>query len=163
MLNDIEIIDSYNNDWTEICKYQYLTEEFMTKYYNKLDYYEIAEYQKLSEGFIMKYHKKLYNYKLFIYQKLNTEILEYLHKMHIFGNTQWYNIARHQDLKESFILKYKDKFDFDVITQNQNLTEEFIFNNLELFTTWGRIKCLLARKIINKDSIVYKTLLLNTM
>ena len=147
------LIELYNNDWVEICRYQRLSEKFLNKYLDKLNWFEVTEHQKLSNQFIKTHYKLLDSYKLYIYQKLDTELLEFLNEKLNFGYTAWYNVSRYQILEESFILKYKDNLDFDVISQNQNLTETFIFNNTELFSTWQRINCLLDRKIITKNSL----------
>ena len=58
MINDRSdnyIINSCDNDWNLISSYHYLTEDFIIKYQNKVNWNWIARRQKLSLSFIKKH------------------------------------------------------------------------------------------------------------
>src|SRR3712207_7086110 len=66
MINENEIIVNEltnSNNWGEISKYQYLTEEFIEKYKDKLYWNSISRYQKLSESFIERYKDRVLDRK----------------------------------------------------------------------------------------------------
>jgi hypothetical protein len=46
-------------NWTKICIYQALSEEFMEEHADKLDWDEVATYQRMSDAFIMQHHHHL--------------------------------------------------------------------------------------------------------
>lgn len=46
------------------------------------------------------------------------------------GSSGWLNVSYLPDLQESFIDKFKDLLSWDGISCNQNLSREFILNNL---------------------------------
>ncbi|BAE47704.1 hypothetical protein G8S49_06410 [Clostridium botulinum C] len=75
-----ELINSKLNNWNEISS-QDLSEEFMDKYQDILDWKYISVYQNLSESFSEKYQDKL----------------------------NWKIICKFQELPESFVNKYKNE------------------------------------------------------
>ena len=83
----------FDNEWCEISQFQYLTEEFMDKYENKLDWFYISACQKLSEEFIEKYKNKL----------------------------DWDYISSHQKLSGEFIHKYKNKINWYCISKQNKI------------------------------------------
>ena len=83
--------------WYYISKFQDLSEKFIERHFDKIDWNCISEYQKLSEGFIDRHSKKL----------------------------NWNFISIHQKLSEGFIAKHADKVDWFYISRFQKLSEEF--------------------------------------
>ena len=73
-----DILEKYNYDWKKISLHEYLSEEFMNYYKDKLNWEIISEYQRLSESFIEKYK-------------------DYV---------DWYWISSTQKLSELFIVKF---------------------------------------------------------
>ncbi len=75
------MMDTVKRRMNDIIKRYKLSESFIEKYANKVDWTIISEYQKLSERFIEKY----------------------AHKVH------WSYISIYQDLSEGFIERNKDR------------------------------------------------------
>ena len=59
-----EDIDFTVEEWKDISSYEYLPEEFMEKYQDKVYWNYISAYQKLSEEFIEKYENKVNWYRI---------------------------------------------------------------------------------------------------
>ena len=77
--------------------HQKLSEEFIRKFKNKVDWGCISAYQKLSEDFIRKFQDKVY----------------------------WDYISKFQNLSEDFIREFKDKVDWNEISECQKLSKKF--------------------------------------
>ena len=87
-------INKFNDTkWYEISEFQYLTEEFIEKYENKVDWIWISAYQKLSEKFIEKYKNEV----------------------------DWHLISYYQKLSGEFINKYKEKINFKHISKENKI------------------------------------------
>ena len=70
-----------STDWENISWQQELSEEFITKFQDKVNWWRISEYQKLSEEFISKFQE----------------------------HVDWWCITRYQKLSEEFMTKFQDK------------------------------------------------------
>src|SRR3712207_7198634 len=79
-----ELINPKLNDWEEISKYEYLAEEFIERYKDRLDWFWVSMKQRLSEGFIDKYQDRI----------------------------GWESISKYQQLSEKFIEENRDKIDW---------------------------------------------------
>ena len=102
-----------------------MSEDFIEKNKNEVDWHYISMYRKLSEEFIEKYQDKVDWYYISIYQKLSEEFMEkYQDKV------DWTYISKYQKLSEDFIEKYQDSLDWTYILMYQKLSEEFIERNL---------------------------------
>jgi hypothetical protein len=84
-----------------ISQYQNLTEDFIEKHSDEIDWDSIGKYQTLSEEFIEKYQNKL----------------------------NWLFIGKKQVLSEQFIEKFADKLDWTFISKYQKLSDEFIIKH----------------------------------
>ena len=118
-----EFIDRFNDkvDWRLISRNQALSEPFIEKYNDKVDWRLISRNQALSEPFIEKYKDKVVWSSISRNQALSEPFIEkYKDKV------DWYYISTYQKLSESFIEKYKDKVDWTYISIYQKLSEEFI-------------------------------------
>ena len=139
-----ENLDNFNVNWLNLCTNQKLSEEFIEKHSDKLDWSWILIKQKLSEEFIEKHIDKVVWYLISQYQTLSEEFIEkhcdevnwdcisrcqklsekFIEK-HI-DKVNWVYISQYQTLSEEFIEKYEDKVDWYSISENQTLSEEFI-------------------------------------
>ena len=95
-----EFIERFDNilDWNLISWKQILSETFIEKYQDKLNWYNISCNQTLSESFIEKYQNKVI----------------------------WHSLSHGQILSEKFIEKFQDKVDWHYISWWQTLSESFI-------------------------------------
>ena len=85
-------------NWEQISQqYKYLSEDFIEKYADKIDWSAISICQKLSEDFIDKHTNKVY----------------------------WSAISIYQKLSEDFIDKHTDRVYWDYISKYQAITPEF--------------------------------------
>ena len=101
-----KFIDRYVDklDWMKISKYQNLSEQFIEKHADKLNWNLISEYQNLSEEFIERNADKLDWYKISQYQKLSEQAdayMEYAKKEGIYTFTENYK-KKYAKAKESF-------------------------------------------------------------
>lgn len=137
-------------DWKWCAKNIQLSDYILLRNWNKMNVNIISKYQKMSEYVIRK--KK--NYINWIYagkhkmtetlmedirfnlswniickhQKLSPEFIDKL-----IDSCSKYHISKYQDLPEWFILKHKKWLNLKIISQYQNMSINFIRNNLSLF------------------------------
>lgn len=105
-----------NIDWEQACISQNLSCEFIDKYYIKLRLYlyEIAKYQKLSEDFMRK-HKNDLDWDLISeYQNLSESFIE---EMSDYVNWTW--ISEKQKLSKEFIVRNSDKLNIVRLLQRK--------------------------------------------
>ena len=108
-------------NWYCISRFQKLSESFIEKYEDKVNWFHISRTQKLSESFIEKYQDKVNWDCISQFQKLSESFIEKYQ-----DQVNWYNISISQKLSESFIEKHKDKVDWINISKYQKLLESFI-------------------------------------
>ena len=122
-----EFIEKYQDkvNWNNISQFQSLSEEFMEKRFDKLNSKLISEYQVLSESFIERHKNDLDWNNVSINQILSEPFIEkndYL--------VNFYYISKFQVLSESFIERYSFKLDWFYVAKYQKLSEQFIETNL---------------------------------
>ena len=135
---------------------QPLSEEFIERNADRVDWYYISVYQKLSESFIERHCEFVHWHSISAYQKLSEEfidrnadrvcwgrICEYqkLSEEFIACNADrvvWDWISVRQKLSEEFIERYADRMYWDYISVSQKLSEEFIDRNADR-VDWLRI------------------------
>ena len=117
--------DSLN--WDYISVFQILSEKFIEDNKDKINWNVIAEYQLLSEPFIEKYKDKLNLDQVSQHQKLSEAFVE----KHI-KDLNLYKICKFQKLSESFIEKYLDKLPLNCILKYQILSEKFFENHVDI-------------------------------
>ena len=118
-----EFIDRFNDkvDWRLISRNQALSEPFIEKYQDKVVWSSISRNQPLSEPFIEKYKDKVDWAYISMFQKLSESFIEkYKDKV------DWTYISIYQKLSEEFIEKYQNKVYWAYISMFQKLSEEFI-------------------------------------
>ena len=128
-----ENMDNFEVDLNYISMYQKLSEEFIEKHIDKVNWCCISINQTLSEEFIEKHIDKVDWNWISSNQKLSEEFIEkYKDKV------DWYYISIYQKLSEKFIEKYKDKVNWRYISRCQKLSEEFIDKHFDK-VYWGYI------------------------
>lgn len=91
-------------------RYQKLTQDFIAKYKDKVNWNDISKYQKLSESFIKKNKNRV----------------------------NWYNIFRCQDLSESFMNKYINKLSYNDVFNILNVRfDSDLKKNIEFIRNYG--------------------------
>ena len=116
-----ENMDNFEVDLNYISMYQTLSEEFIEKHIDKVNWCCISINQTLSEEFIEKHIDKVDWNCISIYQTLSEELIE-KHK----DKVNWRYISRCQKLSEEFIEKHIDKVNWEYISKYQKLSESFI-------------------------------------
>ena len=119
--------------WNLVSAYQILSEPFMEKYQDKINWFSISKYQVLSEPFIEKYIDKLNLDYISKNQKLSETFIEKFQ-----DKVDWNNISTYQKLSEDFIDKFKDKVDWYYISVYQKLSESFIEKH-QNYVNWHNI------------------------
>jgi hypothetical protein len=107
--------------WYTIYKYETLTEEFIEKTMDCLDYEDrweyIFKYNSLSEEFIRKH--------------MNDKG---------FDNVVWGIISSYQELTEDFIREFQNKLDLMNISVSQKMSDEFILEFFDKLNWWSIIR-----------------------
>jgi hypothetical protein len=106
--------------WKDILMNRKLSEEFMAKYENIIDWEYISKYQKLSEEFMEKHINKIGQWLISRYQILSEKIME-----KYFDKIDWYNVSYFQKLSEKFIEKYKNKINANGIIKNKKIMKNY--------------------------------------
>lgn len=117
-----EFIRKYKDhvDWKDVSTFQILSEEFIREFSGRVDWECIAECQVLSEEFIREYVDHLDWRTISFSQKLSEHFIEeFEHLVH------WDGVSM-QQLSEDFIRRHADKVDWTRISLKQKLSEDFI-------------------------------------
>ena len=144
------IIDNYPNkpwDWewlienTNICVEEYIPLNLIKKYLYKWNYYFLSKNSNLTEEFILKYPYQnwdieylIENNKIIDFNSLSKFKYIYDYIINNYKNKPWdwewlientsINIEKYISLK--LIKKYPYKWDYQILSKNPNLTEDFI-------------------------------------
>ena len=141
LLNKIkyqDILEKYNYNWDEISCYEFLPENFIEYYKDKLNWEYISSRQKLSEAFIEKMQDYIDWTYFSSYHILNENILKkYENKL------RWNLVSINPSLSKKIIYKYSNKLNWDKISIFQRLSEDDIekykdklnWNNISEFQT----------------------------
>ncbi|ALN97805.1 tryptophan repeat gene family protein [Bacillus phage vB_BpuM-BpSp] len=100
--------------------------ELYIEKFNKSHWILISGGQDLSEKFIEKYKDKIEWTRFSQFSILDESIIEKYCDL-----VDWWCISTYQNLSEEFIKKYFNKLDVRGISYHQNLSEEFIINNID--------------------------------
>lgn len=122
-------IEKYSDklNWEYISEFQKLSENFIEKYADKVEWGWISKCQILSESFIEKHSDKLTKLdwsNILIHQTLSESFIEKHSDM--LDRVDWLEISRTQKLSENFIEKYSSKLDWVKLSVYQTLSESFI-------------------------------------
>lgn len=111
----------YKDHWYYISMNPNLTEEFIRRYEDNIDFKAISSTRYLSEDFIMKYEYKLNISSISNYRCLNEEIIE----KHVNEIPSW-NLSSYQVLSEDFIRRHENRLSWGCISTNQLLSWDFM-------------------------------------
>ena len=107
-------------NWDNVSKYQTLSEEFIEKHQDKLWWSYICSSQILSEPFMEKFQDKIDWNCVSSFQKLSEEFIAKFK-----DKVNWKAISIYQKLSEEFILEHKGKLNLRLIFKFQKLSEKF--------------------------------------
>ena len=121
-------------DWSTICACQNLSEDFIINHSDYVNFYKIVHHNHhLSEEFIERFVDDKFDWlDVCMCQELSEEFME----KHI-DNIRFPLISKFQELSDEFIEKYKDKLDFDDICINK--PEEFIYKYEDRINNWDYV------------------------
>ena len=116
-------------DWTILCCNQYMSEDFIRKFFNRIDVASILSHKKLSEELIEEicWCCEYTEWKnVWEYQKVSEAFIE----KHI-KHAVWHFIPRYQKLSKEFWMKYWNKMDKEIFFEKVNLKEGEIRTYIE--------------------------------
>ncbi len=108
-------------NWWYVSMNQKLSESFIKEFKDKVNWYHISRYQNLSESFIREFKDKIDWSTISIYQKLSESFIREFK-----DNIYWPHISGYQKLSEPFIREFKDNVYWPYISKYQKLSESFI-------------------------------------
>jgi len=131
-----DLIEDYKYcvDWTEVSMHSRLSENFIRKHVNDVNWEKISEWQRtLSEDFIRQY-QDMVNWKFISqYQKLSEKFMdEFADKI------DWFYASKSQKMSEGFIAKHRDDVDWGRISRYQVLSMYFI-RQYKNYVKWNSI------------------------
>lgn len=109
------MLELENIYWKNISQYHLLSEEYIKKFQNKVNFWRISQYQKLSEEFIVEFHDRVNWTCISQYQKLSEEFINKFQ-----DKVNWIRISQYQKLSEKFIKEFKTKIFPRFILKNIN-------------------------------------------
>jgi len=132
-----EFLESYKiNIGEDIYYYQYLSEGFIDKHKNEMNWEKLCEYQQLRDGFVLS-NIQLINEKalnnLLTSQKVSDDICDiYIEKLTKSreDNVLIY-LSKYQRMSEKLIEKYDVKLNWDIISRYQTLSEDFVEKHIK--------------------------------
>lgn len=141
--------------WKEFCRDNILTEGFMEKYIQYIDFESISRYQSLSEEFIEKYKDKVDWYYICSHQIMSEEFMDKMYDYLIIDKV----IIKHKKLKEWFIDKYLDDINIITLVINQRLKLNYIFQlmkkiNFKIYSEEEVMRWILEKQKVNEKFII---------
>lgn len=110
-----------DEDLDNIVTKQQLTETFIERHSEDLDWELISQYQTLSEDFIAKHKIDVYWCKICMYQKLSEKFIE-----EYSDYVDWSEVSYRQKLSEKFIHQHQEKINFSLLIINEKMHPKFI-------------------------------------
>ena len=136
-------------DWDCISESQHLSEAFIEKHADRVKWGCISASQHLSEAFIEKHSDRVNWYYISIYQQLGEKFIE----KHA-DRVNWDCISESQHLTEAFIEKYAERVNWDCISKYQHLSEAFIEKHAgEVIWDWIPKYQKLSKAFIKKHNL----------
>jgi len=123
-----EFMERFQNElnWENISHYQVLSGNFIEKFQNRVNWCYISCHQTLSENFIEKFQDKVNWDYISYHQKLSENFIEKFQ-----DKVNWNNISHYQVLSGDFIEKFQNKISWYNISFRQNLSEKFILKYID--------------------------------
>lgn len=133
-----------------LSQYQPLSEEFIYKYFDEIDFEKVLVWSKLSIKFLQKYST------LFRANDIVDVLCKYqdLTEKYIEKNMDWLDmktISRYQNLSYKFIKKYEDKLDLKALSKNENYNKK---NTLQIFMNSNNECFIIQRKNPEPESFL---------
>lgn len=101
-----------------------LSDNFIRKYHNELNWAYLLEHYKLPEDLLREFIYEIKDYSweyVSIHQKLSEGFMrEYQHRLY------WSGLSRHQKFSEGFIIEFQNKVDWYSMVVNQKLSEDIM-------------------------------------
>ena len=116
-----EILGTNYGGWRELSEHQFLSEDFIREFKDKVNWGCISHYQHLSEDFIREFKDEVTWGWVLISQRLSEDFIR-----EFADRVTWVYLSMHQQLSEDFIREFKDKVDWYCISAYQHLSKEFI-------------------------------------
>lgn len=114
--------------WTSISIYSILSEDFIKKYSNYLDWSILVEKNKSDITIIEEHINEISANIISKYQLLTPEFIDkYADKL------DWYYICEYQELPDWLMRKHIDKLNWGQISWYQNMSEDFINEYMNMF------------------------------
>lgn len=119
-------------DWDHISSYQDLSEQFMREHESYINWNIIHQTRSLSRAFVMEIYNEFFN-NISYTNECNYKLTQtFIERYYDVFKWDWVVISRYVDLNSVFILKYKDKLHLDDIAKFQKyLGEEFVETHLK--------------------------------
>lgn len=118
--------------WNIISSEKELTEDFIYKYKDYLNWKSISSCQSLSSNFIDKMIDYVYPIYIIETQKEFSEYFLKYHKDNI-NESNWYNISKLYNFSEKFIIEMIDYININCLFFNENVSNKFIIENFNIF------------------------------
>lgn len=128
----------------------------------KIDWLKIVYYDNLPVEFIDQYFLKLKSFGIEKTQKLNTYVLnKYKYQLN------WYSVIKYQNLSEEIIIQNEDIFErlnlWELLFKTQTLSLKFLVNHLNLIKEKDLKKSILSNLKIKKDDKITLCSLLSNL
>lgn len=106
-------IDKHKDElnWNIISEYQTLSEDFIETHKSYVIFKFLMKNEKLSQDFIYKYKKEISWFDVFFYQKLSNDFIVKITKEHLYPQYYCKTLINHQELSEDTIEIIKNEFD----------------------------------------------------
>jgi hypothetical protein len=91
-----------------------LTEKFIRKYQNEVNWFYITEYQKFSEEFIREFQDKIHWNRILKFKKLSDELIR-----DFADKVDWVNFVKYQKVPDKIALEYHKLIDWDLYFKYQ--------------------------------------------
>lgn len=112
----------HNVNWSDISKHFLLSEDFMYRYADYLDWELIFQHQIISDEFLRNNLSKLYRNRGVVsrYQHLSENMMRELDYL-----LDWSILSKYQTMSETFIEENREKVNWENIKEHQKLSPEF--------------------------------------
>lgn len=100
---------------------------------SKRDWYGISQIDELSDEFIRKYHDKL-DWKALIRFSIPSELIISEFHSYLKFDIDWQELLENYELSENFLIKFIDKFDEDLLIETQKVSAKLFLRLMKRST-----------------------------
>lgn len=122
----VEFIEKYADTlhWDNVSRYQYLHEDTLLKYFQKVNWVIASEYQVLSQEFVTTHRNLVHYNKIGKTFPLSDEfIIENQDKL------DWYHICQYQNMDVKTLTKCKKRLVWQLVSRHQRMSPQFVVDN----------------------------------